>query len=159
MPFDVAYSTGAVPGGATPAPAADGARMFGDDGLTFGDVLDVINPLQHIPVVSAIYRDLTGDTISPAARIAGGGLFGGIFGLFVAVANVAVEQQTGQDVGGHMVAMFDGDGLADGATRLSDATPGESGAASGSTNPGEAIAAYTRTAELRQPEFGRQGGP
>ncbi len=159
MPFDVAYSTGAVPAGATAAPAADGNGMFGDDGLTFGDVLDVINPLQHIPVVSAIYRDLTGDTISPAARIAGGGLFGGIFGLFAAVANVAVEQQTGQDVGSHMGAMFDGDPPADGATRLADATPAESGAASGSTNSGEATAAYTRTAQLREPEFSRQGGP
>ncbi len=157
MPFDIAYSTAAAPGGATPADGS--ARMFGDDGLTFGDFLDVINPLQHIPVVSAIYRELTGDQIAPAARIAGGALFGGIFGLFAAVANVAVEQQTGSDVGGHVVAMFDGDAAADGATRLADATPAASDAASGSTNPGKATAAYTRIAQLTEPEFSQHGGP
>ena len=49
-----------------------GSGFFGADGLTFGDVLDVINPLQHIPVVSTIYRAITGDEISPGARVAGG---------------------------------------------------------------------------------------
>jgi hypothetical protein len=51
--------------------------FFSNDGLTFGDIIDVINPLQHIPVVSTIYWELTGDKISPAARMAGGALFGG----------------------------------------------------------------------------------
>jgi len=57
------------------------------------------------------------------------------------------------------MAMFDGDAAADGATRLADATPAESGAASGSTNSGKAVAAYTRVAQLNAPEFSRQGGP
>ena len=163
MPFDVANPTAAPAGSAPAPPSADGARMFGDDGLTFGDFLDVINPLQHIPILSAIYRELTGDQISPAARIAGGGLFGGIFGLFAAVANVAIEQGTGQDVGSHVMAMFDGEPAADGATRLAAAAPGRSGAVSGAvsgaTNPGKAVAAYTRIDRLIEPEYSREGGP
>ncbi|MBT5663730.1 MAG: hypothetical protein HOJ06_00205, partial [Rhodospirillaceae bacterium] len=54
-----------------PNSAGAQSAFFGEDGLTFGDVLDIINPLQHIPVVSTLYRELTGDEISPGARMAG----------------------------------------------------------------------------------------
>jgi hypothetical protein len=64
---------------------------FGDDGLTIDDVIDVVNPLQHIPVVSTVYRWLTGDTISPAAELAGGALYGGVVGLAASAATVAVD--------------------------------------------------------------------
>ena len=37
--------------------------FWGEDGLQFGDVLDSINPLQHIPLVSSLYREITGDQI------------------------------------------------------------------------------------------------
>ncbi len=90
----------------------DGGRgdaLFGDDGLTFGDILDVINPLQHIPVVSTIYRAVTGDEISPGARVAGGALFGGPIGFAVAAANAVVEAATGDDIGETIVAMVTGD--------------------------------------------------
>ncbi len=123
------------------APAADGAAdageeaasagpgrieraVFGDDGFTFGDLLDIVNPLQHVPVISTIYRSLSGDSIAPGPRLAGGGLFGGLFGLAGAAVNVAVEQTTGKDVGGHVVAMLgDGqlfDGLDSGAAPALD---------------------------------------
>lgn len=73
-------------------------------------VLDVINPLQHLPVISTIYRHITGDEISPAARIAGGALFGGPVGLAMGVVNAAVVSNTGKDVGQTVLAMaFDGD--------------------------------------------------
>lgn len=71
-------------------------------------ILDVINPLQHIPVVSTIYRYLTGDEISPMARIAGDTLYGGPIGAAVAVVNVAVEQSTGKDIGDTVLAMVTG---------------------------------------------------
>ena len=91
-------------------PTGDGIEFqpFGADGHTFGDVLDLINPLQHIPVVSTIYRAITGDELSPAARIAGGPLFGGPIGLAVAVANTAVQAFSGQDIGGNVFAAFFG---------------------------------------------------
>ncbi|MGQ3031076.1 MAG: hypothetical protein ACT60Q_22290, partial [Ferrovibrionaceae bacterium] len=39
----------------------DEKSLFGDEGFSFKTVLDTINPLQHIPIVSTIYRELTGD--------------------------------------------------------------------------------------------------
>ena len=88
------------------SPAGVDLKPFGEDGLTFGDILDVINPLQHIPVISTIYRNLTGDELSPAARIAGGALFGGPIGLVAGVANTAVLAFSGKDIGESIVAAF-----------------------------------------------------
>jgi hypothetical protein len=31
--------------------------------MDFWDFVDIVNPLQHIPVVNTIYRELTGDTV------------------------------------------------------------------------------------------------
>ena len=75
---------------------------FGDDGLTFGDILDVVNPLQHIPIVSTLYREWTGDGIDPVPRIAGGALFGGIAGAIASLVNVVVDEITGSDIGEHV---------------------------------------------------------
>ena len=47
-------------------------QAFGEDGFTFADFIDIINPLQHIPVVATIYRAMTGDDIDPGSRVAGG---------------------------------------------------------------------------------------
>ena len=79
-----------------------------DDG-GFADIIDIINPLQHIPVISTLYRKLTGDEIGQVPRIAGDTLYGGVFGSFVsglvsAVANVVVEALTGKDIGEHFMA-------------------------------------------------------
>lgn len=70
----------------------DELKPFGDDGLTFGDVIDVFNPLQHIPVVGHIYRKFTGDHIDPAIRVAGGALFGGPIGAALSAVSVAVDE-------------------------------------------------------------------
>ncbi len=69
-----------------------GVKLFGDDGFNFRDVLDLINPIQHIPIIGNIYRNLTGDVAAPAIRIAGGALFGGPLGAAFAVANVVLKQ-------------------------------------------------------------------
>ena len=42
--------------------------------VSFWDVLDIINPLQHIPLLSIVYREITGDTLHPTARVLGGAL-------------------------------------------------------------------------------------
>ena len=98
------------------------ASLFGEDGLTFGDFLDVINPLQHIPVISHIYREMTGDEISPAARVAGGALYGGPIGLAVATVNSIVEATTGDDIGETVAAMFTSDS-AEADTKQAEAAP------------------------------------
>lgn len=82
----------------TPAAAAIGAgrrvaqRLFGEDGFGFKDVLDLVNPLQHIPVVGNLYRKLTGDVLAPAIRVAGGALFGGPLGAGLSLVGLAVEK-------------------------------------------------------------------
>jgi hypothetical protein len=70
----------------------------------FGDLLQAINPLQHIPVVSTIYREITGTTIEPAARVIGGYVFGGPIGLASSLVNAVIESSSGKDIGGHVAA-------------------------------------------------------
>ena len=70
--------------------------------------MDIINPLQHIPVVSTIYRNATGDEIAPGTRLLGAGLFAGPIGMALASVNIVAEGVTGQDLGEHALAMFDG---------------------------------------------------
>ncbi|MEO5375729.1 MAG: hypothetical protein H7840_15915 [Alphaproteobacteria bacterium] len=83
------------------------AHPWGDNEFGFTDLLDVINPLQHIPVVNTIYRELTGDQIGYVAKLAGGALFGaGLPGLLTSFVNVAIEDNTGKDVGEHVMAFF-----------------------------------------------------
>lgn len=81
-----------------------GKPLFGEDGFTFSDFLDIINPLQHIPIVNTVYRAITGDKIDPGSRIAGGGLFGGPIGLAAALVSGMVEESTGKDPGAHVLA-------------------------------------------------------
>jgi len=99
-----------------PLSSADRPAMVGRDNedsragmptgkFSFKTILDTINPLQHIPVISTLYRELTGETIEPAARMAGGALFGGAIGFVVSAVNAAIEGLSGKDVGGHLMAM------------------------------------------------------
>jgi hypothetical protein len=83
-------------------------QAFGEDGFTFADFIDIINPLQHIPVVATIYRAMTGDDIDPGSRVAGGALFGGPVGAVAATFNAFLDETTGKDVGEHVLAFFDG---------------------------------------------------
>ncbi len=74
----------------------------------FGDLLQALNPLQNLPVVGTIYRELTGQTIEPSARVIGGLIYGGPIGMASALVNAIVEDSSGKDIGGHMVAMVSG---------------------------------------------------
>jgi hypothetical protein len=83
--------------------------FFSADGPNFKDVLDFINPLQHIPIVSSIYRSVTGDVPSTGAKIAGDTLFGGVIGLVGSVFDSIIQQQTGKDIAGNVLAAIRGD--------------------------------------------------
>jgi hypothetical protein len=85
----------------TPAPVAS------DDGYEFSDVIDMINPLQHLPVVGMIYRHITGDTLKPISQIIGGTVFGGPVGAVSSTVNVIVENRTGKDITENVLAMAD----------------------------------------------------
>lgn len=70
--------------------------------LGWDDFLDLINPLQHIPVLGTIYREITGDEIKPSVQIAGNMLFGAATGSLVistiaGIASAIYEENTGQE--------------------------------------------------------------
>ncbi len=97
------------------------AVSLGDDSSDFFDtLLDIVNPLQHLPGVSTVYRAITGDEISTPARLLGGALFGGPLGFASAAANMALEQATGDDLAGLALAFID---EIDGSLDLASALP------------------------------------
>ncbi|KKO44368.1 hypothetical protein WG68_16250 [Arsukibacterium ikkense] len=55
-----------------------------------GDVIDVVNPLQHIPLVSHYYRDWTGDDIGYLSQVAGGAFWGGAVGVATSFINIGL---------------------------------------------------------------------
>ena len=67
-------------------------KFFGSDGFNFKDVLDLINPLHHIPIVGAVYRSLSNDKIAPAIKLAGGALFGGAAGAGLAAIGLITNK-------------------------------------------------------------------
>jgi hypothetical protein len=94
-----------------PAAAVDsGASHAYKDGgsFTFHDILDTLNPLQHLPIIGPIYRWLTGDEPGNVARIIGDGLFGGPVGFASGLISVAVKEQTGKDPGALVIAALTG---------------------------------------------------
>lgn len=82
------------------------------DDLSFWDVLDVVNPLQHIPGVNMAYRAVTGDQMEAPARILGGMLYGGPAGFVSAIANSLLEEGTGRDMGETVIAQVFGEDAA-----------------------------------------------
>lgn len=102
----------------TNPPASVVAPSASDDDsqLSFWDMLDVINPLQNLPIIGNVYRAITGDMIKEGPRVMGGMLYGALTGPIgavaggaVALANIVVEEKTGRDVGGNMLAEVFGD--------------------------------------------------
>lgn len=98
-----------APGGLTPGQLPSARPSASDEDLSFWDLLDVVNPLQHLPIISTIYREITGDTIKPASRVIGGALFGGPVGAAAAVVTQAVEEGLGLGEGETLLALFDSD--------------------------------------------------
>ncbi len=110
------------------------ASKVGDAEMSFGDFLDMVNPLQHIPVVSSVYRAITGDTINPVSRVAGDMIYGGALGVASAIlsgiggiADSVMEAKTGKDVTGTVYAALFGNDAADNSdssTQLAATEPG-----------------------------------
>jgi hypothetical protein len=76
-------------------------RQFGWD-----DFADLVNPLQHIPLVNIAYRAVTGDEIYGAARLLDAG-FGPVAGVST-VADLAITSTTGSSMEDHAVAAIFG---------------------------------------------------
>lgn len=108
-----------------PAPNDDS-----DTGFSFSDFIDMVNPLQHIPVVGTLYRQITGDTINTVPKIAGDTLYGGLEGFAGSVADTIFEKVTGKSFGD--TAYEVADNLIHGRAPFNDGTPA-AGDASGTT--------------------------
>ena len=104
-----------------PLTAEPSGAITADD-LNFDALVDTINPLQHIPVVSTIYREITGDKMGAPASIIGGALYGGVLGFFGALGNEFLKAVTGHDVGETVLSLLQGDHNG-GATSVASSDP------------------------------------
>ena len=110
--------------------ASSGVKLWDqDEGPSFSDFIDLINPLQHIPVISNIYQNETGDTMGAVAKVAGAAVLGGPIGGAVALANELVEAVTGEDVTGHLMGLMGMEKPAGGKTEIIIPKPEETASA------------------------------
>lgn len=78
--------------------------FWGKDGFSFNSIVDALNPLQNIPVVSNIYRAITGDETEGGSKLLGGAIFGGALGFVTAFFNDFAKEKTGNDIAGNIYA-------------------------------------------------------
>jgi len=97
-----------IPMPTLPSSQGSSAAPTSHTGFTFHDFFSIINPLQHIPVISTIYRAITGDTIGVPEKIAGDALYGGLWGAVSSVADAAFQAITGKDFGDTVLAFLIG---------------------------------------------------
>jgi hypothetical protein len=103
--------------------------FFSEEGPSFRDVLDAINPLNHIPIVSSLFEEAAGHQASTAARLAGGTLLGGPIGFIASLASVIFESETGASPAETLYAAVTGDSLAGAPTQVAQAEPAPDSAA------------------------------
>lgn len=114
--------------------ATAGAPQAGTPDTTFSDLLGIINPLQHLPIISTIYRAITGDKIGMPEKIMGDTLYGGPLGFVSSVADSLFQSLTGKNVGDTVLAFLTGDG---------SSAPANVAAAPASVTPASAVSLPT----------------
>jgi len=115
-----------------------------DAAFSFGDVIDIINPLQHLPVIGMIYRKITGDEIKPLANIIGGAIFGGPVGAVSGTVNAIVKDRTGRDVAENALAMVGFDAAPSSAAKPDIDYAAPVAVSIRETNMGNAAVAYEK---------------
>jgi len=106
MSVDATSSTIAAP--AQPQADQKPQSKSSDWDFSFHNLLDIINPLEHLPIIGTIYRAITHTHIGIPERIAGDALYGGLWGAVSGVADAAFEAITGKDFGSTVLALFTG---------------------------------------------------
>lgn len=119
----------------TSAEHGDSIQWWSKDSFSFKDILDMLNPLQHLPVISTLYRALTGEKIGGVARIVGGAIWGragGIASMGSSLLNAVFGAVTGKDLGERIYAALFGDSKTpENATAIARAGAPERSPASG----------------------------
>jgi hypothetical protein len=117
--------------------------------FSFGDLVDIVNPLQHIPGVANVYRAVTGDTISAPARFMGSMLFMGPVGLAMTAADTLAMNADGELASEQLIASINGRQADSGAvmakTNLPDTAPTSAVTAKMTTAPAIAPAVASAT--------------
>ena len=72
----------------------------------FTDIIDVVNPLHHIPIIGSLYRHFTDDKLHPMSGIIGGAVYGGPVGAVSGTVNAVSQIQTGKDIGEHSLNLI-----------------------------------------------------
>ena len=80
-----------------------------DEQFGFFDLIDMVNPLHHVPIIGHLYREFTGDEIKPIAKIMGGAAFSGPIGVASAIIDTVVQNETGKDMASNAMAFTFGD--------------------------------------------------
>jgi hypothetical protein len=142
-----------VPDAPSPTTTLANTKGAEGEGLSFGDMLEALNPLQHIPVVGTLYREITGEDIKTLPRLVGGALFGGVFGLIGAAIDSIVKEASGASPGEHLLHLV---GLGHGADEQAPEVtvtelPSASDAAATGTDAQEAADANALVAVARMP--------
>lgn len=104
-----ASTTPTSPSPAVSAPPASDTSLSDDIGDFFHNLLEIVNPLQHLPVVSTLYRNLTGDKINTFDKVAGDALYGGPIGFASSISDTIFEKVTGKDFGDTIYSYLFGD--------------------------------------------------
>jgi hypothetical protein len=153
-----------VTGVAGPIAAAPAAVTSGHDGggtlplwrdqagPSFGDLLDTLNPLQHLPIISSLYRAITGDQIGHIPRVIGDTLFGGPVGMLMAGVAGMFKEASGAEPSEHLVALVE-DLAGSGETEIASAEPQPVG------NQVAAAATPVRTATVQPSAAAAWGSP
>ncbi len=114
--------------------------------VSFSDLLDIVNPLQHLPVISTLYRAITGDKIGTPEKIAGDTLYGGLYGFVASLADTAFQKITGKNVGDTVLAFLTGsDNAAPSSTAVAAAAPANITPANAVTLPTPDISALMKS--------------
>lgn len=90
-------------------------RTLFDDGnnASWSDLVDVVNPLQHLPMVDVLYQKMTGDEQGYLAQVAGGTLYGGALGAALSLAGASFDMVTGKSPLEYTSDLFAGEGSLD----------------------------------------------
>ena len=89
-------------------PATHPTPWKSPSGFGFRDLIDIVNPLQHLPIIGSIYRWVTGDRPGEAAQIAGDAIYGGPIGVGFGLLSAATEDLQGHDLGERAIAALFG---------------------------------------------------
>lgn len=100
---------GKTSGASVPATADQTGAPAEKQESFFHHLWDVVNPLQHIPVIGTIYRAITGEKLDAVEKIAGDTLYGGLWGAVSSIADVAFEGLTGKSFEETALALFKSD--------------------------------------------------